>query len=139
MYGGRLTRDFGESVPSTWRSAINSLKDHEVQRGIRRLTAAGSSSAPTLPQFVKACKTIGDDEGEIHPASTSLPAPPITWQVRTGNLALFRFLLSRQGVPEDLVSELVAAKNKIVSTVHDDDDQAALVDVLRAAFERIAA
>jgi hypothetical protein len=138
MYGARLTRDFGESVPDPWRSAVKSLSDSQIQRGLRRLTAAGSGSTPTLPQFVKACKAPGDDEGTARPELTYRPQSHLPWQVRTGNCTLLSFLLSKGGVSADLMPKLVETKNKIVATAHNDDDAAELGNVLRAAFERVA-
>lgn len=139
MYGTRLTRDFGESVPEPWRSAVNALTDAQIKGGLQRLTAAGSGSAPTLPQFVKACRTVGDDEGTIRPQLTYQPPPKITWQQRTGNASLLQFLLSKGGVSEELVPKLVETKNKIVASTADDDDAKELQSVLFAAFAKVAA
>jgi hypothetical protein len=138
MYGTRLTRDFGESVPEPWRSAIKTLSDSQVQRGLRRLTANGSGSTPTLPQFMKACRASGDDEYETRPAGTFLPQPPLSWQVRNGNFALLSFMMAND-VPQDLVPKLVETKNKIVAGTADDDDTADLSNVLRTAFAKVIA
>jgi hypothetical protein len=138
MYGTRLTRDFGESVPDPWRSAIKTLTDAQIQRGMRRLTATGSGSTPTLPQFMKACRASGDDEYETRPASTYLPKPELSWQVRTGNCTLLSFMLAND-VPQDLVPKLVETKNKIVAGAADDDDAADLGSVLRSAFAKVIA
>lgn len=64
MFGSRLTRDYGESVPDAWRNAINSLNDYQLARGLRRVLARGSASAPTLPQFAKACRDVSSDDDE---------------------------------------------------------------------------
>lgn len=97
MYGTRLARDFGESVPEVWKQAISTLKRYEIDRGLRRLTTGGSGSPPTLPQFMKACKMTGDDEGTLRPASTfqALPKPvrPENRFLMIGNFELLRFLL----------------------------------------------
>jgi hypothetical protein len=138
MYGTRLTRDFGESVPEPWRSAVNTLSDAQIQRGMRRLTATGSGSTPTLPQFVKACRASGDDEYTARPDTTCLPQPQITWQVRNGNMALLSFMMAND-VPQDLVPKLVETKNKIVAGTADDDDTADLSNVLRSAFAKVIA
>lgn len=138
MYGTRLTRDFGESVPEPWKSAINSLNDHQVQRGLRRLTATGSASVPTLPQFVKACRQVGDDEGEARQAPTYLPGPVYDAFHRFGQRALFRFLKTKGAASEECLRKLIAVKNHIVTAAMDDESTKAeeLRDVLLAAFEK---
>lgn len=109
MYGSRLIREFGESVPEVWRQAVGSLKRFEVDRGLRRLTTGGSASPPTLPQFMKACKQIGDDEGTLRPAVTYTPAnalpPPSNRFVPTGSIALLRFILA-ENTPTDRIEDL---------------------------------
>lgn len=95
-------------------------------------------------KYVRACGktrfTAHDlkPEREAPKPESTKSEPPITWQVRCGNMALLKFLLAND-VPQDRVEKLVAAKNKIVGSAHDNDDPAALGDVLRAAFERAAA
>jgi hypothetical protein len=78
-------------------------------------------------------------EPEKEPPPAYKPAPTISWQERTGNASLLRFLLSKGGVREDLVAQLVATKNKIVAAAHDDDDAKELQGVLLAAFARVIA
>jgi len=59
-FGPRFLRDYGNVAPPIWADAIRSLKPHEIARGFRRLALHGSASSPTLPQFMKACKTVGE-------------------------------------------------------------------------------
>jgi hypothetical protein len=116
MYGPRFLRDYGDRAPPPWQSAIRSIPDRELKRGFRRLTAAGSGSVPTLPQFVKACKAIGDDDGE--------PGPAIPYKSPTGgndefdscgNYALLRHLLAvKQQPDEEALQRLVDTKNRMV-------------------------
>lgn len=137
MYGTRLTRDFGESVPDPWRSAIATLNDLQIQRGLRRLTAAGSASVPTLPQFVKACRQTGDDEGETRPAATYLPAPPVDPWVGLGNRALFQYLKTKGAASEQTLPKLVAVKNEIIAAADDSSEPKEVRDVLFAAFDKL--
>lgn len=124
MYGNRLTRDFGDSVPDPWRSAISTLSDAQIQRGLRRLTAGGSGSTPTLPQFAKACRDQGDDEGQVRPASTQLPSPNYDHFHCFGQIQFFKFL-KMHNVRNDQLPKLIARKNEIISAArHDPDMQA---------------
>lgn len=114
MYGTRLTRDFGESVPEPWKQAIASLKRHEIDRGLRRLTAGGSGSPPTLPQFMKACKTIGEEEGPSRPATKpQLPAPEIDNFTRAANHWMFNYLRQRT-TSRAALKDMIAEKNRLV-------------------------
>lgn len=140
MYGSRLTRDFGESVPEPWRSAINTLSDEQVRRGMRRLTAAGSASTPTLPQFVRACRTVGDDEGEARPAATFLPGPRYDPWHGFGQRALLRFLKCRdKQTSEHDLRRLIEVKNRIIAAVGADEQPEDVRDVLLAAFGKAVA
>ena len=121
MYGNRLTRDFGDSVPDPWRSAVQTLSDAQIQRGLRRLTAGGSGSTPTLPQFVKACRDFGDDEGQVRPASTYLPAPDYDHFHRFGQKQFYKFLLSHDTTPAQLPT-LIERKNEIINAARNDPD-----------------
>lgn len=121
MYGNRLTRDFGDSVPDPWRSAIGTLSDSQVQRGLRRLTVAGSASTPTLPQFVKACRDLGDDEGQTRPASTYLPAPDYDHFHRFGQRQFFKFLWTHDTTPAQLPM-LIQRKNEIIDAARHDPE-----------------
>lgn len=148
MYGARLTRDFGDSVPDPWRSTIKTLSDAEIQRGLRRLTIAGSGSTPTLPQFVKACREFGDDEGQVRPASTYLPAPDYDHFHRFGQKQFFKFLLTHDTTPAQL-PELIRRKNEIIDAARNDPEMqpggneeeqgAQLHEILFAAWEKVIA
>lgn len=147
MYGNRLTRDFGDSVPDPWRSAIKSLSDPQIQRGLRRLTAAGSASTPTLPQFVKSCRATGDDEGEVRPASTVLPAPNYDHFHCFGQLQLFKFIRLFE-VSNDQLPTIIQRKNEIIDAARHDPDMhggdaremgAQLHEILFSAWRKVIA
>lgn len=112
MFGNRLVRDFGESVPEIWRSAISSLNDHQIAKGLRVLSAHGSGSPPTLPQFMKSCKTIGDEEGTPRQAPTyeALPDGRDHFDLMA-NQELLKFLI-RETVNSNQLPALMAIKNQ---------------------------
>jgi hypothetical protein len=56
---------------------VGRMNDFELQRGMRRLVASGKAHVPTLPEFVKLCRSVGDDsEFGGAKAANALPAPP---------------------------------------------------------------
>lgn len=73
---------------------IGRLKDHELERGMRRLMYSGAAAPPSLPQFVRLCRTVGDapdlDEGPRVPA---LPKPA-EWQGDRWDVAANRHLVA---------------------------------------------
>lgn len=121
MYGAKLARDFDASVPDAWRHAIGSLKHYEVDRGLRRLTLGGSGSPPTLPQFIKACKQVGEAEGPSNPHPNPSSALPLHFDpfVAHANKCLLSFLFKRGTVSDELLSKLVEEKNVIASQYRD--------------------
>lgn len=142
MYGTRLTRDFGVLVPEPWASAIKTLNDRQIQRGLRKLIDVGSTSTPTLPAFVKACRML-DDEDE-RPGRANVPAlAGYDDYHQLGQRWLFGFLLERGSVEPSTLPKLVAAKNRIVEQFRAggniDGTVAEWFDVAKAEFERVAA
>lgn len=141
MYGTRHTRDYGESVPDIWRSAIKTLKPYEIERGLRRLTTGGSGSPPTLPQFMKACRSIGDeDSGPAAPDRASLLPLKFDPYQAHGQKCLFRYLLDNE-VNKNKLQLLIDAKNKIVDqyrqiATEENISGAELRDALFKEFDR---
>lgn len=77
LYGAdAVRRKFGDSPPPEWRDSVAQLGDAELQRGLRRLVHGGKAYVPSLPEFIKACRTVGQDldAGESKPTHM-LPAP----------------------------------------------------------------
>lgn len=144
MYGSRLTRDFGESVPEPWTSAIRTLNDRQIQRGLRKLTDAGSASSPTLPVFVKACRMLDDEDGS-HGRANVPALPGYDDYHQLGQRWLFAFLLKHGGIEPATLPKVVAAKNRIVAEFRasgDIEDKGRVkewLDVAVTEFERVAA
>ena len=47
----------------------------EVDRGIRRLAYSGKPHVPSLPEFTKLCRAVGDDDVDEGPQRPALPNP----------------------------------------------------------------
>lgn len=119
MYGSRLTRDFGESVPETWKKAIQNLDELSLQRGLRNLLRTGSASVPTLPVFVKACRTIGEDDGPSRPVENALPGPQYDPYHAHAQKCLSVYLQKRGMATEGSLSAMLHAKKRIVQQFRD--------------------
>lgn len=73
MFGGdALERKFGKSIPPEWGAMLGRLKDYEIDRGIRRLAYSGKAHVPALPEFVKLCRTIANDEVDEGPRPVAM-------------------------------------------------------------------
>ncbi len=59
IFGNTLVSNFGESPPPIWREKIQLLSNEEIAQGLEKLSGADSGYAPTLGQFMAACKKTG--------------------------------------------------------------------------------
>jgi len=87
-----VERKFGPTAPPEWVAMISRLKDHEIERGVRRLLNSGAATVPSLPAFVKLCRAIGDDADDT-PRPLALPKPD-NWQGDKWDIAASRHLLA---------------------------------------------
>lgn len=71
-----LERKFGREIPSEWRGIVERLPIPELERGMRRLVYSGKAHVPTLPEFVKLCKSVGDDAEFGGPKGAAALPPP---------------------------------------------------------------
>lgn len=136
-FGDALERKFGNSPPDEWRAAIGSLSDYDIDRGIRRLIYSGKTHPPSLPEFMKLCRTVGhaDDVPDriVHQMHPALEGPQMgPWEL-LGNRRLLKYITtkvpanpSRYGDPRNNgadpkfranVLTLVAHKNRWVDVM----------------------
>lgn len=71
-----LERKFGREIPTEWRGIVERMPIPELERGMRRLVYSGKAHVPTLPEFVKLCKAVGDDAEYGGPKGTAALPPP---------------------------------------------------------------
>lgn len=73
-----LERKFGREIPTEWRGIVERMPIPELERGMRRLVYSGKAHVPTLPEFVKLCKAVGDDQefGGPKQSGPLLEGPP---------------------------------------------------------------
>lgn len=94
-FGEGLLRKFGATPPEEWRGAIVSLSDYQLQRGMRRVLYSGKTTAPTLPEFLKLCRTIGHDDNipDDPPVATVAQLTHDGWQGDAWDIAANRHML----------------------------------------------
>lgn len=71
IYGHKFASAYGESAiegnditeaARTWSSGLRGLTGEQIAQGLRECINCGASWPPTLPEFVKMCKGIGENE-----------------------------------------------------------------------------
>jgi len=149
-FGPRFLRDFGSTAPQIWQDAIRSLKDHEIARGFRRLALHGSASSPTLPQFVKACKTVGemtDQRGNVlvegESARPALPRLPnkqetdIYQQWGQSSIAKFLVRSNVRCLSDDELAGLCTVRDRLVAQFREigTEEKVQPEEFLKAAFK----
>jgi hypothetical protein len=96
MFGAdALERKFGKSPPPEWNAMLLRLKEFEIDRGLRRLAYSGKPHVPSLPEFTKLCRAIGDASIEEGHAKPALPNPGTFagdgWDI-AGNMRLLKHI-----------------------------------------------
>lgn len=113
MFGPRLVRDYGPSAPDAWRNVIGAMRPQEIAAGLKALLDGGSGSVPTLPQFIKACRTNNEHGGIERNHSPERRIERKFEPVEAhANKCLLAFLLReyRAQVSESLLHQLLAVK-----------------------------
>lgn len=84
-------------MPDVWIAGVGSLSDYEVDRGLRRLMRSGKPHAPSLPEFLRLCREVANDDLDT-PALPALPAPDNfkgdDWTARA-NLLMLKHVLTQ--------------------------------------------
>lgn len=94
MFGGEaVARKFGDAPPAEWVAMIGQLNDYQLERGMRRLLHSGKATVPSLPEFLKLCRTVGGDEEFDGPQRPALSAPD-PFQGDAWDMAANRHLLA---------------------------------------------
>lgn len=96
-YGESLIRKFGEEPPQPWIGAIASLDEFKLARGMRRLAFSGKPHPPSLPEFLRLCRMVADDDLDEPANRAALPAPEgkfDDWD-RAGNIHFLGYITRR--------------------------------------------
>lgn len=75
-FGEALLRKFGAEPPQEWTDALRGLAMGQLERGMRRVVFGWKGGPPSLPDFIRLCRTVGTDEfDEGESDRQRLPAP----------------------------------------------------------------
>jgi hypothetical protein len=101
-FGASLISKFGEEPPQEWASGISMLNDYQLAQGMRRMVYSGKAHPPTLPEFMKLCRTVGyaDDvpDRPALPANPALEGPVMgPWEM-LGNRRLLKYITTHVSV-----------------------------------------
>lgn len=61
LFGDALLRKFGAEPPQEWETGVGYLNDAQIERGFRRFVFGWKGGPPSLPDFMRMCRSIGDD------------------------------------------------------------------------------
>lgn len=77
LFGGdSVRRKYGDTPPDEWAAMIPRMSDYDLERGLRRLVHSGRGHVPSLPEFVRLCKAVGQhDDMPDAPRALALPPP----------------------------------------------------------------
>lgn len=100
LYGDSLLRKFGDEPPQEWVAGLTQVSDYQLSRGMRRLLFGGKAHAPSLPEFVKLCRSIGhsddipDEVPQAHLPALTRHEPEADRWVIAGNRRLLRHIFT---------------------------------------------
>lgn len=109
-----MQREYGDMPPNSWVFALTELRDHQIERGMRKLLNKGGASAPTLPQFVSACKWSDETDQEPTPSHTALPESPYNEPVWCHAQKCMTAYLWTNTVADNKLPEMIRVKNALV-------------------------
>lgn len=95
-FGDALLRKFGAEPPQEWVGAVSALNHHQIERGMRRILFGWKGGPPNLPDFMRLCRSIGNDDFEEGPKPLALPNPDNwagdKWDI-AANMRLMSYLM----------------------------------------------
>lgn len=92
-FGDALLRKFGPEPPQEWIAGLSALTAAQHERGLRRLVFGWKGGPPSLPDFMRLCRSIGTDEFDEGQPTLPLLAGPDNWTGDAWNAAANRYLL----------------------------------------------
>lgn len=111
--GDAVHRKYGDGIPPEWTGVVAQLTDAQLEKGVKRMVYNGVGHLPSLPEFVKLCRSVSREYDE----GPQKEAPPITYTAsddytlarRFANLVLADWLTWRtRGKREIFLTEQVA-------------------------------
>lgn len=95
MFGAdAIERRFGANPPGEWINAVGRLTQFEFERGLRALERSGMASVPSLPQFMRLCKQLGEDSDRRQTRPPELPFDGDRWTI-IANQRLLKHIMTQ--------------------------------------------
>ena len=100
LFGEALLRKVGAEHPQEWETGIGYLTDAQIDRGFRRLVFGWKGAPPSLPEFVRICRSVGDDSMEEGPQPHLIALPAADerkfdgWDI-TANNRFWKYITKR--------------------------------------------
>lgn len=98
MFGGdSVKRKFGTTMPQEWRATVSHLDPRQIDRGLRRLVYSGAEHVPSLPAFLRLCRSLDDTLDPKPTPANTLPSHADgfdVWDI-AGNRHLLAHILRR--------------------------------------------
>jgi hypothetical protein len=100
LFGDALLRKFGAEPPQEWETGVGYLTDAQIERGFRRFVFGWKGGPPSLPDFMRMCRAVGDDTIEEGPQPRFIALPSADdgrfdgWDL-TANNRFFRYVVHR--------------------------------------------
>src|SRR6185437_102688 len=66
-FGDPLLKKFGAEPPEEWVLALGSLDSRQIARGMRRIVFGWKGPPPSLPDFMRLCRSVGEDDFDEGP------------------------------------------------------------------------
>src|SRR6478736_568350 len=135
MFGvSALTNKFGAKPPQTWRTALASLNEFQLARGMNRALHF-TKGVPNLPEFLRMCREVASDdldpEGPRIAPSHQIQGPLAQrWEAEAG-IHLLSYVTDQSKhrifyASEELTAPLVKAKKEWAQDMRDAEMAAAL-------------
>lgn len=92
-FGDALLRKFGKEPPEEWIAGLGMLTASQHERGLRRIVFGWKGGPPSLPDFMRLCRSIGNDEFDDGKPALPMLAGPETWTGDAWDAAASRYLM----------------------------------------------
>lgn len=118
IFGQTLLTNFGPEPPPLWRARIDELSDEQLATGLRELSRRDVAYAPTLGQFVSACRGDGLRRAPQLPSpwETGVDLSPLHGQL---NLVLLRKLMRDHDTRPEHLRAAVRYKREVARQLDD--------------------
>lgn len=91
-FGDQLLRKFGGEPPEEWVAGLSMCTAAQHERGLRRVVFGWKGAPPSLPDFMRLCRSVGTDDFDEGPSPALALPNPDTWEGDVWDIAGNNFL-----------------------------------------------